>query len=621
MDLAALRSRVARRWWVVAILAALTVAGATVATGDSGEHQTTVKFVMRPDASVSTHDQPAALDALKSDSPLVQTVIGVLGSRSMLRQGATEAGLTLTPAYSVDAVAEPGSTLIDSTVTGPNRAVVDRLAAGYGRAATSYVSASYSAYVLERLSTAPGGDGTGPSDVQVVILALLVGSALGVALVAGELLVEPRLRRFFARSPAAESGGTTETEPAENGGQSRPDPEVRFGLAPRPGPTSVPTVRPAPQAPRGLTTPTKPTSPRGVGRSPAAPRRVARPPSARQETNGSRSPTPRPRSPPLRQRAPRSKGREGTSEAGASRGRRLTCRRRASSTLRRACPGPEWRYGRAGSRWRPRRSRWARPWVTRQIRCASSSRGLGGLAVTATLVQLRWCLVAVLLLLVAYIPDVLATRSSAHALIAIILAGTLARWAAGRERLTLPPELIAFGALALAYICASVFASDRGAAAAETLDLLSYGAVVAMLLLLLDTTVWLRRAVWAVVAGVGLLALVAIVQQVTKTYGSSYGGFASILPAGDAMRSAGPLNPNPFGQILATSAVLAFYLARTESRVPGRALAAAISVACVLGVTYTESRAALIALLIVAVGIGALARRRDCECSPSRCAA
>ncbi len=232
--------------------------------------------------------------------------------------------------------------------------------------------------------------------------------------------------------------------------------------------------------------------------------------------------------------------------------------------------------------------------------------GLGGLAVTATLVQLRWCLVAVLFLLVAYIPDVLATRSSAHALIAIILAGTLARWAAGRERLTLPPELIAFGALALAYICASVFASDRGAAAAETLDLLSYGAVVAMLLLLLDTTVWLRRAVWAVVAGIGLLALVAIVQQVTKTYGSSYGGFASILPAGDAMRSAGPLNPNPFGQILATSAVLAFYLARTESRLPARALAAAISVACVLGVTYTESRAALIALLIVAVGIGAL---------------
>ena len=79
---------------------------------------------------------------------------------------------------------------------------------------------------------------------------------------------------------------------------------------------------------------------------------------------------------------------------------------------------------------------------------------------------------------------------------------------------------------------------------------------------MLDTPEWLRRAVWAVVSGVGLLAVMAILQQLTKTYGSTYGGFASVLPDGDALRSAGPLNPNPFGQVLATSAVLAFYLAR-----------------------------------------------------------
>jgi hypothetical protein len=225
--------------------------------------------------------------------------------------------VALTPDYSVDSVAEPGSTLIDSTVTGPDREVVDRLAAGYGRAAPTYVSASYSAYVLERLSTDPGGDGTGPSDVQVVILALLVGSALGVALVAGELLVEPRLRRFFARPPAARSGRTLRSEPAtrhaapaEDGGQSRPDPEVRFGLAPRPMPRSVGAVRSAPEARRGLTTPTKPVPPRRPAAPPApdapeesrpAPeRRVARPPSARQKTNG----TPERDAPPKKAGAP-----------------------------------------------------------------------------------------------------------------------------------------------------------------------------------------------------------------------------------------------------------------------------------------------------------------------------
>jgi putative inorganic carbon (hco3(-)) transporter len=230
----------------------------------------------------------------------------------------------------------------------------------------------------------------------------------------------------------------------------------------------------------------------------------------------------------------------------------------------------------------------------------------GGLAIAAAVTRLRWSLVVALFLLVAYAPDRLATRSATHALIAIVLVGTLVGWVARRERFAVPRELLALAALAVAYVAASVGASDRAAAAGETLDLLSYGVIVALLMLLIDTPAWLRRAVWAVVTGVGVLALLAIVQQVTKTYGSTYGGFASVLPAGDAMRSAGPLNPNPFGQILATSAVLAFYLARVQSRPSARALAAAISLACVVAAIYTQSRAALIALLIVAIAIAVL---------------
>ena len=117
--------------------------------------------------------------------------------------------------------------------------------------------------------------------------------------------------------------------------------------------------------------------------------------------------------------------------------------------------------------------------------------------------------------MVAYAPDVVASRSATHALIALLLAAALLRVGTGRESFVLTRELVAFAALGLAYVLASVAASDRAAAAAETLDLVSYGAVVALLLMLLDTPVWLRRAVWGVVAGVGLLAVVAIVQQVT----------------------------------------------------------------------------------------------------------
>ena len=231
---------------------------------------------------------------------------------------------------------------------------------------------------------------------------------------------------------------------------------------------------------------------------------------------------------------------------------------------------------------------------------------VGALAIVAAVTRLRWCLVAVLFLLVAYVPDVVAAGSAAQGLTAIVLAGTVVGVVARRERFVFPRELLAVAALGLAYLAASVGASDRGAAAAETIDLVSYAAIVALLMVLLDSPAWLRRALWAIATGVGFLAVLAIFQQVTKTYGSSYGGFAGVLPAGDAMRSAGPLNPNPFGQILATSAVLAFYLARIHTRTAARTFAAAIALACVVGVVYTQSRAALIALLIVAIAIGVL---------------
>jgi hypothetical protein len=230
----------------------------------------------------------------------------------------------------------------------------------------------------------------------------------------------------------------------------------------------------------------------------------------------------------------------------------------------------------------------------------------GAAAIASAVAQPRWCLVAALLLLVSYVPDVVASASAAHAVILVVLVGALARWMAGRERLAVPAELGAFGALVLAFAIATLFAGDREAAQSETLDLVSYAAVVAMVMVLLDTPRWLRRALWGIALGVGLLAVVAVLQQLTKSFGSTYGGLATVLPEGDTMRSAGPLNPNPFGQVLVTAAVLAFYLARTQ-RGAGRALAGVIALACVVAVGFTQSRAALIALVIVAMIVGYLA--------------
>jgi putative inorganic carbon (hco3(-)) transporter len=236
-----------------------------------------------------------------------------------------------------------------------------------------------------------------------------------------------------------------------------------------------------------------------------------------------------------------------------------------------------------------------------------SMGAIGVLGVAAAVIQLRWYLVATLLLLVTYIPDVLAGHHAAHALIALALAAALLRSASGSERLTLPRELLAFIPLLLACLAATMFAEDSGAAAAETLDILSYAVVVALLVTLLDSPAWVRRAVWAVVAGIGLLAVLASVQQLTKSYASTYGGLASVLVAGrNQMRSAGPLNPNVFGQVLVVAAVLAFYLALTSPRAPARILAAAIAGACLVATVYTQSRAALIALFVTVIVIGAL---------------
>ena len=197
---------------------------------------------------------------------------------------------------------------------------------------------------------------------------------------------------------------------------------------------------------------------------------------------------------------------------------------------------------------------------------------LGAPAVAVAIAQPRWFLVVVLFLLPAYIPDALAGSRSAYVLVGVAFAAGVLRWVAGREEFSLPRELLAFVALLFAYGIAAVFAGDRGAAVAETVDLVSFTAVVALLMLLLDSATWLRRAIWAVAGGLGLLAGLAILQQLTGSSESTFAGLAVVLSDGDTLRSAGPLNPNTLGQVLATAAVLAFYLALMHTQRAGAAV-------------------------------------------------
>jgi hypothetical protein len=179
---------------------ALAVLGAALSFGGSTEQQrSTIHFVLRPNASVPNRDLPNALDVLKSDGPLVQTVLDVLGSQEMLRRGAAESGVHLSSEYTIDSKARPGSALIDSTLAGPDGRIVGRLATGFGQAASAYVAANYSAYALDPLGVDAGGAGTGLSAAQLVLVAVLLGTTLGVGLVLAELRLEPRLRSLSVR--------------------------------------------------------------------------------------------------------------------------------------------------------------------------------------------------------------------------------------------------------------------------------------------------------------------------------------------------------------------------------------------------------------------------------------
>ncbi len=254
MDLIALRSRLAQRWWLVAAAALLTLLGAVTAAAESDRHERTVSFVMRPDASVVNDELPGVLEALGSDGPLVQTVVDVLNTDELLARAADGAGVSLDSGYTVETTGRPGSAVIDSTLSGPDEGQVERLAAGFSLVASEYVAASYPAYVLERLSTDTGG-GTSPSGPQVAILALLVGLGLGVALVAVELRFEPQLGRFherFRRARARRSrreGGARPVTPAldRDSGEPRRR-EAGTGTGPA-GPSRRPAGDPRQRAP------------------------------------------------------------------------------------------------------------------------------------------------------------------------------------------------------------------------------------------------------------------------------------------------------------------------------------------------------------------------------------
>jgi O-antigen ligase len=221
----------------------------------------------------------------------------------------------------------------------------------------------------------------------------------------------------------------------------------------------------------------------------------------------------------------------------------------------------------------------------------------------------RWSLVAALFLLVAYVPDVVSGGGHQLASAALPLAVVLAvvvRHVAGVERVALPVDVRWFVFFGIALLVATAAAGQR--LTSELSDYAGFAMLAAVMMTLVDSKQWLRRAMWAVVAGVGLLAALTVAQQLTKSYSQTFGGFAIVTPDSGVMRSGGPLSPGYFGQVLAAAAALGIYLALRAKSSRERSIAALATVLMAAAVVYTLSRGALLGIVAAVIAVVLLRR-------------
>ena len=166
--------------------------------------------------------------------------------------------------------------------------------------------------------------------------------------------------------------------------------------------------------------------------------------------------------------------------------------------------------------------------------------------------------------LVTYMADAapgVAGRLAGSGTIVVLLAATLLRARFNRTPIAIPREAGWVVLYVAAYTFTTVVAADRAAATKPFFDLVGYAALVILLIALMDTEQWVRRFAWAVASALGSMALLAVYQQLSRSYDADFGGLARVEIDGGLTRSGGPISANYFGQVLAAGGVLAAYLA------------------------------------------------------------
>jgi len=132
------------------------------------------------------------------------------------------------------------------------------------------------------------------------------------------------------------------------------------------------------------------------------------------------------------------------------------------------------------------------------------------------------------------------------------------------------------------------------------------GAVAVLAGMLLRRSSALRVVVWVLVGGGAVLATLSVVQVVTGSFDTAFGGFAqsavqNIYAQTDDVRVSGPIgDPNFYAQLLVMLVPLAYDRMRDETSRWLRLAAGYAAAACSVGVILTFSRGAALALVVVA---------------------
>jgi putative inorganic carbon (HCO3(-)) transporter len=170
--------------------------------------------------------------------------------------------------------------------------------------------------------------------------------------------------------------------------------------------------------------------------------------------------------------------------------------------------------------------------------------------------------------------------------------------------LVLPPASAWIGAFLLVACISAALSSHATVAVRELAGHVTDGLLVYVLVVnAIREPRQARLAAWALVAGAGFLAAVAVFQRVTGAVDRPFGGFAALdisflTGKGDVARAGGPLaDPNYFAQILLPAIAIALVFALRPGRGVARATAAAAAAVLIFGLACTYSRGAALALV------------------------